>query len=79
MKKKIILDVDTGIDDAVAIAMALYDSKLNVKLITCIAGNLSVNEVTKNTLNFIQSLLLVQKNHYLEKKTILYKHTARKD
>ncbi|MBQ9791657.1 MAG: nucleoside hydrolase [Clostridia bacterium] len=56
MKKQIILDVDTGIDDAVAIAMALYDSKLNVKLITCIAGNLSVNEVTKNTLNFIQAI-----------------------
>ena len=56
MKKKVILDVDTGIDDAVAIAMALYDSKIAVKLITCIAGNLSVNEVTKNTLNFMHAI-----------------------
>ena len=56
MRKKVILDVDTGIDDAVAIAMALYDNKINVKLITCIAGNLSVNEVTKNTLNFMQAI-----------------------
>lgn len=56
MKKSVILDVDTGIDDAVAIAMATYSNKLNVKLITTIAGNLSVNEVTKNTLNFLQAI-----------------------
>lgn len=56
MKKNIILDVDTGIDDAVAIALATYSNKLTVKLITTIAGNLSVNEVTKNTLNFLQAI-----------------------
>jgi len=56
MKKNVILDVDTGIDDAVAIALAVYSKKLNVKLITTIAGNLSVNEVTKNTLNFLQAI-----------------------
>ena len=33
MKKNVILDVDTGIDDAVAIALATYSNKLNVKLI----------------------------------------------
>lgn len=56
MKKQIILDVDTGIDDAVAIALAAYSNRLSVKLITTIAGNLSVNEVTKNTLNFLQAI-----------------------
>lgn len=56
MKRNVILDVDTGIDDAVAIALATYSNKLNVKLITTIAGNLSVNEVTKNTLNFLQAI-----------------------
>jgi len=56
MKKDVILDVDTGIDDAVAIALATYSSKLNVKLITTIAGNLSVNAVTKNTLDFLQAI-----------------------
>ncbi|MGN0960979.1 MAG: nucleoside hydrolase, partial [Christensenellales bacterium] len=56
MKKNVILDVDTGIDDAVAIALATYSNKLNVKLITTIAGNLSVNEVTKNTLNLLQAI-----------------------
>ncbi len=56
MKRSVILDVDTGIDDAVAIALATYSSKLNVKLITTIAGNLSVNSVTKNTLDFLQAI-----------------------
>lgn len=56
MKKSVILDVDTGIDDAVAIALATYSNKLNVKLITTICGNLSVNEVTKNTLNFLHAI-----------------------
>ncbi|MBE5736149.1 MAG: ribonucleoside hydrolase RihC [Clostridiales bacterium] len=56
MKKNIILDVDTGIDDAMAIALGAFSNKLNVKLITTIAGNLSVNAVTKNTLNLLQAL-----------------------
>jgi non-specific riboncleoside hydrolase len=56
MKKNVILDVDTGIDDAIAIALATHTKNLNIKLITTIAGNLSVNEVTKNTLNFLQAI-----------------------
>jgi non-specific riboncleoside hydrolase len=56
MKKSVILDVDTGIDDAVAIALATYTSKLKIKLITTICGNMSVNETTKNTLNLLQAL-----------------------
>ena len=56
MKKSVILDVDTGIDDALAIALGTYTKNLNIKLITTIAGNLSVTEVTKNTLNFLQAI-----------------------
>ena len=54
MIKNVILDVDTGIDDAVAIALAVYNKRLNVRLITTIAGNLGVRAVTKNTLNLLQ-------------------------
>lgn len=56
MKKSVILDVDTGIDDATSIALATYCSKLKVKLITTICGNMSVNETTKNTLNLLQAI-----------------------
>lgn len=54
--KKVILDVDTGIDDAVAIAMALFDKRVKVELITCIMGNLAVKEIQKNTLNFLNAI-----------------------
>lgn len=49
--KKIILDTDPGIDDAVAIAIALFSEELDVKLITTVAGNVSIDKTTKNALN----------------------------
>lgn len=57
MKKiPVILDVDTGIDDAVAIALATYNSHLDVRLISCVAGNCSVGRVAVNTLNILQAI-----------------------
>lgn len=50
-KTKIILDTDPGIDDAVAIAIALFSEEIDVKLITTVAGNVSIDKTTKNALN----------------------------
>ncbi|MGN1258873.1 MAG: nucleoside hydrolase [Christensenellales bacterium] len=50
----VILDVDTGTDDAVALAFASYLPNLDVKLIATGGGNTSVENVTKNTLNILQ-------------------------
>ena len=36
MKKDVIIDADPGIDDALAIAMAVYSNNLNVKLLTSV-------------------------------------------
>jgi len=57
-KKKIpiICDVDTGIDDSVAIALALVDDNLDLKLLTTCAGNTSIENVTINTLTILQWL-----------------------
>ncbi len=52
--KDIILDVDPGIDDAAAIAVAINHPELNVKLITTVAGNVSVDKTTKNTLKLLE-------------------------
>ncbi|MCK8624856.1 ribonucleoside hydrolase RihC [Apilactobacillus sp. M161] len=49
----IIMDCDPGIDDAVALSIALNNSHLNVKLVTTVAGNVSVDKTTKNALNII--------------------------
>lgn len=53
-KIPVIIDVDTGTDDAVAIAEACYLNRLDVKLISCGSGNTDVQNVVTNTLNILQ-------------------------
>lgn len=53
MPLPIILDTDPGIDDAVAIAAALFEPCLNIKLITTVAGNVSVERTTENALQLL--------------------------
>jgi purine nucleosidase len=52
--KRIILDVDTGIDDALAILFALKSKGVKVEGITTVAGNVSVEQATFNTLQVIE-------------------------
>lgn len=47
--RSIILDVDTGIDDAVAIMFAVKHPDISVKAITCVDGNTSIENVVANT------------------------------
>ena len=49
----VILDVDTGIDDVVAISLAFASSKLKVLLICTSCGNVGVSQATENTLNVL--------------------------
>lgn len=52
-KEKIIIDTDPGIDDAVALAIALFNETVDVKLITTVAGNVSLEKVTANALRLL--------------------------
>lgn len=52
--KSVILDMDPGIDDAAAIAVAVNNPDLDVKLITTVAGNVSVDKTTSNTLKLLE-------------------------
>lgn len=54
--KHVILDVDTGIDDAMAIAYAVHSPELNVLGITTGFGNVSADEATRNTLQVLNLL-----------------------
>src|SRR5699024_5211883 len=45
----IILDVDTGIDDALALMTAVRHPDLHVRAITCVAGNVALPAVVANT------------------------------
>ncbi|ACT05434.1 Inosine/uridine-preferring nucleoside hydrolase [Dickeya chrysanthemi Ech1591] len=49
----IILDTDPGIDDAVAIAAALFAPELDLQLITTVAGNVDVEKTTRNALQLL--------------------------
>ncbi|MBH5320484.1 ribonucleoside hydrolase RihC [Paenibacillus sp. GSMTC-2017] len=53
-KRPVIIDTDPGIDDAVALAIALYSEELEVRLITTVAGNVGLEKVTKNALRLLQ-------------------------
>ncbi|XP_054642571.1 inosine-uridine preferring nucleoside hydrolase-like [Dunckerocampus dactyliophorus] len=54
MKKKLILDVDTGVDDAQAIIMALAAPDVEILGITCCHGNTPLENVLKNTLRVLK-------------------------
>lgn len=48
-RRSVILSTDPGIDDAVAIALALFSEELDVKLICPIFGNVSLEHTKANT------------------------------
>lgn len=52
-KKVVIIDTDPGIDDAVALAFALFSDKIEVPLITTVAGNVGIEYVTTNALKLL--------------------------
>lgn len=56
MARKVILDVDPGIDDAVALTMALFDPRLEVVAVTATAGNVPAEQATRNVQTIIEQL-----------------------
>lgn len=52
-KIPLIIDTDPGIDDAIAIAFALFSPEFDVRLITTVAGNVGVEATTSNTLKLL--------------------------
>ena len=55
-KRKIILDVDTGTDDAMAIIMAALSPDIELKALTCVHGNLPLPNTLDNTLRMVEML-----------------------
>ena len=56
MNKRILLDVDPGIDDAVALCMALFDPQLDVVAVTAVGGNVPPDQATANVQAVIEQL-----------------------
>lgn len=56
MPRKIILDVDTGSDDAVAIMTAILSPDIQLEAVCSVAGNKDIDKTTENTLRVVQLL-----------------------
>ncbi len=56
MTINIIIDTDPGIDDAVALMLALKSPEINVVGITTVAGNVPVDRATENVLKILRYL-----------------------
>lgn len=61
--RRLIIDTDTGSDDAVALIMSLKSTNLKVEAITTVCGNVPVEMATKNAL--MTSKLLMVKSTFL--------------
>lgn len=53
MPTPILLDVDTGVDDALALMFAVAHPELDVLGVSCVAGNASLERVVDNTLRVL--------------------------
>ena len=52
--EKVIFDLDIGVDDAMALIMGLNDPEVDIKLVTTVFGNVSVEQATKNACFIIE-------------------------
>lgn len=52
----LLMDVDTGVDDAMALAMAVASPELKLLGVTTVAGNVSLAQATANTLRVLDHL-----------------------
>ncbi|MBO0896190.1 MULTISPECIES: nucleoside hydrolase [Arthrobacter] len=51
----VIADVDTGMDDALALVFLARDPRIDLLAVTCVAGNTDVDQVVRNTLDVLHA------------------------
>ena len=51
----VVLDVDTGVDDACALLLAALHPALDLRAVTCVGGNAPVDDVVRNTLVVLET------------------------
>mgnify|MGYP000055979709 CR=1 FL=1 len=53
-KKRVLIDCDPGIDDALALLLALASPELSVEAVTVVAGNVAVSQGVDNALRLVE-------------------------
>lgn len=56
IKRPVIIDCDTGTDDAIALIAALYSPELDIRAFTTVVGNVAIKYTSRNTLNLVRHL-----------------------
>jgi purine nucleosidase/pyrimidine-specific ribonucleoside hydrolase len=56
MRRHVLIDTDAGVDDVLALILALRSPELNVEAITTVAGNVPVRHCTRNVLAILDQL-----------------------
>ena len=56
MARKVIIDCDPGIDDAVALTLALFEPRLEVLAASAVAGNVPADQATRNIQTVIEQV-----------------------
>ena len=51
----VVLDVDTGVEDALALLLAVRHPALELRAVSCVAGNTHVDQVVANTLKVLDA------------------------
>src|SRR6476661_4302864 len=51
----VVLDVDTGVDDACAVLLAAMHPDLDLRAVSCVGGNAGVDDVVRNTLTVLDA------------------------
>lgn len=54
MPRKVIVDCDPGIDEAVALGLALFDPRLEVLAVTACAGTVDAEQATANVISLVE-------------------------
>ncbi len=55
MPTSVILDVDTGVDDACALILASLHPDVDLRAVTCVGGNAPLPDVVRNTLTVLEA------------------------
>ncbi len=58
--QRILIDTDPGVDDALAILLALFSPELHVEALTTVCGNVPVTQGTENLLRILEVLDLAE-------------------
>lgn len=56
MRQPVVIDTDAGVDDALALILALRSPELDIKAITSVAGNVPVHQCTRNVMAILDQL-----------------------